>query len=327
MNPLPPSPRDALVELIEQGALPAEQIPAAVQLTHLHPSLTDWRHFIDKLLLWLGSLAIAFALLFFIAYNWTDLGRFAKFALVQAFMVLGIAAYWRWHRDALIGKAALLVTCIGLGVLLALYGQTYQTGADPWQLFFNWALLMLPWALIARFPAIWILWLALINLSGVLYYQTFGGFWGFMLWSDIGLFWLLLAINIPALILWELLSKKLPWLNETWAVRLIAVGCGIPATWLALYDIFDNAETFWPMLAWLLFSTALFFYYRKIKVDVFMLAGGCLSVIVVIVAFVANFLSSGIDEAGIFLLLALLIIGLTSAAAMWLRSVQREQQA
>ena len=327
MNPLPPSPRDALVELIEQGALPAEQIPAAVQLTRLHPSLTDWRHFIDKLLLWLGSVAIAFALLFFIAYNWTDLGRFAKFALVQAFMVLGIAAYWRWHRDALIGKVALLVTCIGLGVLLALYGQTYQTGADPWELFFNWALLMLPWALIARFPAIWILWLALINLSGVLYYRTFDGLWGFMLWSDIGLYWLLLAINMPALIVWELLSKKLPWLNEAWAVRLIAVGCGIPATWLALYDIFDNAETLWPMLAWLVFSAALFFYYRKINVDVFMLAGGCLSVIVVIVAFVANFLSSGIDEAGIFLLLALLIIGLTSAAAMWLRSVQREQQA
>ena len=327
MNPIPPSPRDALVDLIEQGALPAEHIPAAVQLAHLHPSLKDWRHFIDKLLLWLGGLAIVFALLFFIAYNWTDLGRFAKFGLVQVFMVLSLAVYWRWHQDAVIAKVALLITCISLGVLLALYGQIYQTGADPWELFFNWALLMLPWALIARFPAIWILWLALINLSGVLYYQTFGGFWGFMLWSDIGLYWLLMAINIPALIVWELLSKKLPWLNEAWAVRLIAVGCGIPATWLALYNIFDDAEKLWPLLAWLLFSAALFFYYRKIKIDVFMLAGGCLSGIVVIVAFIANFLSGGIDEAGIFLLLALLIIGLSSAAAIWLRKVQREQQA
>ncbi len=327
MNPIPPSPRDALVALIEQGALPVEQIPAAMQLTHLHPSLNDWRHFIDRLLLWLGSLAIAFALLFFIAYNWSDLGRFAKFGLVQAFMVLGIAAYWRWHRDAIIGKVALLVTCIGLGVLLALYGQTYQTGADPWQLFFNWALLMLPWALIARFPAIWILWLALINLSGVLYYRTFDGLWGFMLWSDIGLYWLLMTINIPALIVWELLSKKLLWLNEAWAVRLIAVGCGIPATWLALYNIFEDGVTAWPLLVWLLFSAALFFYYRKIKVDLFMLAGGCLSGIVVIVAFAANFLLRDLDEAGIFLLLALLIIGLSSAAAIWLRKVHREQQA
>ena len=256
-----------------------------------------------------------------------EVSSFAKFGLVQVFMVLSLAVYWRWHQDAVIAKVALLITCISLGVLLALYGQIYQTGADPWELFFNWALLMLPWALIARFPAIWILWLALINLSGVLYYQTFGGFWGFMLWSDIGLFWLLLAINIPALIVWELLSKKLPWLNEAWAVRLIAVGCGIPATWLALYNIFDDAEKLWPLLAWLLFSAALFFYYRKIKIDVFMLAGGCLSGIVVIVAFIANFLSGGIDEAGIFLLLALLIIGLSSAAAIWLRKVQREQQA
>ncbi len=43
------------------------------------------------------------------------------------------------------GKAALLLATLLLGVFLALFGQTYQTGADPWQLFANWALLILPW--------------------------------------------------------------------------------------------------------------------------------------------------------------------------------------
>jgi len=34
-----------------------------------------------------------------------------------------------------------MVSTILVGVLLALVGQTYQTGADTWQLFFYWAIL------------------------------------------------------------------------------------------------------------------------------------------------------------------------------------------
>lgn len=325
MTPIPPSPRNALVDLIEQGAVPTEQIPAALQLTGVHPSRQDWRNFIDTLLLWLGGLAIGCALLFFIAYNWSAMGRFAKFGLVEVFMVAGIGVYWRWQQHPVIGKVALLVTSLGLGVLLALYGQTYQTGADPWELFFNWALLMLPWALIARFAAVWILWLVLINLAAVLYHRTFG-VGGLIFRVDTELFWLLLGINSAALVLWESLRRFLPWLDESWALRVVAVGCGVPATFLALYSIFDNDVSAGLALGWLVFAAALFFYYRRIRLDVFMLAGGCLSGIVVSVAFIAHSLSREFHEAGTFLLLALVIIGLSSAAAIWLRHVSREQQ-
>lgn len=326
MNPIPPSSRPALVELIEQGAVPAEHIPAALTLTGVHPPLNDWRRFIDTLLLWLGGLAMGFALLFFIAYNWADMGRFAKFALVQLFMVASLAVYWRWQAHPVIGKIALLVTCIGLGVLLALFGQTYQTGADPWQLFFHWAVLMLPWVVIARFAALWIVWLALINLAAMLYYQTFGSLWRFILLSEVELFWLLLAINAAALVSGEALRNKFHWLNESWTFRLIAVGCGVPATLLALYSIVGKDIGIGAGLVWIVFFAGLIFFYRNIRPDLFMLAGACLSGIVVTVAFVADFLLRDGDEAGSLLLLALLIIGLSSAAAIWLRNVNRELQ-
>jgi uncharacterized membrane protein len=67
-------------------------------------------------------------------------------------MAARIAAYWQWHQHAMVSKLTRLMTCLGLGVLLALFGQTYQTGVDPWETFFNWALLMLPWTLPARSP-------------------------------------------------------------------------------------------------------------------------------------------------------------------------------
>ena len=63
----------------------------------------------------------------------------------------------------------LLIASIITGSLLALFGQIYQTGADTWQLFFAWAILITPWVVIARFPALWLLWLGLINAFLLLY--------------------------------------------------------------------------------------------------------------------------------------------------------------
>ncbi|MCL1477646.1 MAG: DUF2157 domain-containing protein [Marinobacter sp.] len=84
------------------------------------------------------------------------------------------------------GKVALLSTGLLLGGLLALFGQTYQTGADPWQLFFVWMLLLTPFALIGRFAPLWVLWAVLVNLALTLYFQPTGRFsteaYGQLLW-------------------------------------------------------------------------------------------------------------------------------------------------
>lgn len=322
------SPRGHLIEFIEQGAIPADKVDDALAATGLLPNKKAWQVFIDQLLLWLSGLALSFAMLFFIAYNWEELGRFAKFGMVQVFMLLAIAIYWM-RSELIIGKVALLVASISLGVLLAFYGQTYQTGADPWQLFFNWALLMLPWALIARFSAIWILWLSLVNLTCILYYQTFdnlfGGLFG-SLFSATAVLWSVFLLNTLALGCWELLSTKIYWLDQPWAIRIVAVGAGMPATWLALHAIFSRDASAWSGLVWAIFSAGIFFYYRKIKVDLFMLAGGCLSGIVVIASVVGNALLRSRGEAGDFLILALLIIGLSAGAAIWLGKINKEQQ-
>ena len=51
------------------------------------------------------------------------------------------------------------------GAVLALVGQTYQTGADVWELFAAWAALMLPFAWLSRSTASWVLWLGVANLA------------------------------------------------------------------------------------------------------------------------------------------------------------------
>jgi len=73
-------------------------------------------------------------------------------------------------------------------------------------------------------------------------------------------------------------------------------------------------------MAWL---AALYFVYRRIRPDLFMLAGGCLSGIVGIVTFLAKEMLE-IDTASTFFFLALMVIGLGSGAAFWLKNIHRE---
>lgn len=319
------SPRQLLIELIERGNVPPAKVGDALAMAGVFPNGNAWKLFIDRLLLWVGALALAFAVLFFVAYNWNELGRFAKFGMVEALMALAVTTYWKFGDDTGMGKVSLLVATILLGVLLALYGQTYQTGADPWQLFFTWALLMLPWAIIGRFAAIWILWIALLNLVIVLYYQVSGGASWLAGFGDMETHWLVFLFNTLALALWEALSRRWQWLSEPWATRLLAVAAGVPITGLMLSVVFDNENVgAMPVIAWTVWLAGGFFVYRKLKPDLFMLAGGCLSVIIVLVSLLVRNMN---NSSGGYLFSALLIIGLGAGAAVWLRNVHRELHA
>jgi len=318
------SVRNQLISLIDQDAIPADKIDDALVIAKVTPSGTAWVTFINHLLVWLGGLALAFSVLFFIAYNWQDIGLFAQFAMVEVVIVLAIAAYWKLGGESVAAKVSLLMAIIFVGVLLALYGQTYQTGADPWQLFFSWSLLILPWVLVGRFAAIWIVWILLVNITLVLYQQTFiNPLWLFF-GSDTAMLWSVFLFNTLALGIWELSAKTHEWLSENWAIRLLALGSGVSVTWLVLHSIFEyGGSSIFPGLMWLVWVGTLYFVYRKMRPDLFMLAGGCLTVIVVVVSFFSRHM---LDkwEAGSFLFLSLLVIGLGAGAAVWLRNVHRE---
>lgn len=316
--------RSQVLELIEAGKIPEERIGDALVATGVVPEARAWRRFIDLLLLWLGGMALAVALVFFIAYNWSELGRFAKFAMVEGLIVLAVAGYWRLGADSAAGKVALLGATIGVGVLLALYGQTYQTGADPWQLFFNWALLVLPWTLIARFPPLWIVWIALINVAMVLYHQTFGGLFRTLFSSDRGFLWATFVFNTLVLLVWEYLAANRRWHSERWAIRLVATAGGVSITWLLLRVILvDDGGGFLPLLAWVLWLIGNYLLYRRLRPDLFMVAGCCLSVMTVFVAFTGRHLMEA-NPAGAFFLLAIMVIGMSAASAWWLKHLQRE---
>ncbi len=316
--------RDQLIPLIEEGHIPKEKIDEALSITKVFPSEKDWLVFIGQLLLWLGGIAIAFAVMFFIAYNLDNIGKFVQFGAIEALIIISVFTYWKFYSHPIASKVSLLSASILLGVLLALYGITYQTGADTWQLFFTWAMLITPWVIIGRFPALWIVWLILLNLSIAFYFET--RFTSSQFWFDVTIkqFGSLFLLNTIALVIWESLSNKWKWLDERWAVRLLALGSGTNITWLAIYVIIEGHDML-SLLIWIIWIISFYLVYRNIKRDLFMLSEIALSGIVVVTTLVIKTISDSMDF-GSLLVVAILIVGMGAGAAFWLKKIQKEWQ-
>lgn len=320
------SNRSDILDWSDQGRIPHDRLRDALDLAGVLPGAEDWRRFLDRVLLFMGVAALGAAAIFFFAYNWQDLGRFAKFALIELPLFALLALVWRIGVDRIAGKAALLLAALLVGALLALVGQTYQTGADSFELFAAWAAAILPWTLVARFPSLWLAWLALVNLAVALYFITFGIFWG-MLFAPQKLIWLLFGLNTAALVAWEgLAAIGIEWLRERWSVRILATASGGLITALAFQDIVDwRDSSHWGAPLWCAWIAAAYVAYRYWVKDVYVLAGGVLSVIVIATTFIVKQTHSA--DAGMFLFVGLLVIGMSAAGGFWLKQVATEEDA
>ena len=155
--------RHALLELAERDNLSSDKTARLMALAKLDaepPGATR------SLGIGIGVLAAALGglgVIFWIAANWNDFGRAGRFGLLQA-LVLIMCAGAALRPAARVPLS--IVALLGIGGLFAYFGQTYQTGADPWQLFAWWALLALPLCAGVRHDALWAAW-ALVAMSAI----------------------------------------------------------------------------------------------------------------------------------------------------------------
>ena len=307
---------------VEAGAVPRARAREALEVAQAIPSAAAWRVFLERLLLWTGLVALSAALGFFIAANWQALGRFGKLALVEGALVAALGvALWR-GLDSGWGRALLLVASLAVGTLLALVGQTYQTGADTWELFAAWAIAIAPWTLVARQPALWVLWIAIVDVAAWLYLVT-SVHWINLAFGDKHALWVILAIHVVALGAWEVaLARGVRWLDVRWGPRLLAVGAGVAATMLVADAILDRGRVAPAAAVYVGLLAALYYAYRIRRVDLLVLAAAVLSLIVVVVTTIVRW--ELFEGAGGFLLIGLVIVALAAAGAHWLRGVARE---
>lgn len=332
--------RNKLLEWNASEKITQPDLIKAVALVNAEPSSNDWLAFLKISFLWLGVISMSSGTIFFFAYNWLDMSRFTKFALIESAMLLSTIAYVHIAKTQRLTATMLMGMALLTGGLLALVGQTYQTGADPWQLFAIWSLLIIPWAIISRASSLWILWVALINLSLYLYTDINHGLFGLIL-SDNNTAWMFSLLNSVLLISFEL-GKRYQGVNrlglgvkpalsseedsdvqgDRYTIQLVTLVAGIATTFLATLSIFERRTGSDGFIFYALWIAAIFYIYRfKIK-DLLILSAASLSGIVVIVSVLINAIGNSLDEGG-FLLISFAIIGLSTLAGVWLKKLAK----
>jgi uncharacterized membrane protein len=322
-----PATAENLRRLALNGVLGAEALEQALKIIHHRPNRTAWERFLDWLLLVLGAGFTVSGIFFFFAFNWADMHRFFKLGLLEFVLLVAVGlAFWR-GLDRFSGKIALGAAGLIVGALLAVYGQIYQTGADSYELFLGWALLITGWVLISRFTPLWFVWVLLFNLGLVFFWiQIVGDI-------DSKLYLSVFLLNGSAILLWEIFhARGTDWLKSRWAPRLLSlpgfVALATPTITLIISSGWSRNQDPWlGLMAFLFIGTSgvvLYIYSQKI-LDLFMLTICAFSLMVAFNTWVAI----ALEDLDIYLFFCLsgLFIGQAALVVTWLRRVSRSWEA
>ena len=267
------------------------------------PDRPAWRAFLESVFLALGVLLTASGVVFFFAYNWSGLGRFAKFGLVELALGAAFAAALRLGLERESGRWALTLAGLLIGPLLAVYGQVYQLHADSWRLFAGWAGLLLPWTLAAAHAPLWLAWWAISNV-------------GLNLGLD-GDHLTLGALNLVAWVVVQLLNRP----SGRWTLYACALATMVNWTVAACSQLSDNQFDAGVFLCLTAAAVTLGFY-RGARRNGFFLAVGCASLISCVTTLAGTNLLKFESVIGFMLTAALLIVQV-STATWWLRGQVR----
>jgi len=278
----------------------------------------------------LAALLLGAGLIFWIAANWQEQTRFFRLALIESALVVCVLAALLWPRAR---TAALLAASLALGGLLAFVGQTYQTGADAWQLFASWAALSLLWTLAQRSDLLWTLWVLVAGLA-LLFWQGVD----MSMWLERGqpannavsmLAWALLAL-VPCAIA-SLRWTRLPRGLGRWSWRTSAALALFIWTVFGLRALLFDGWIFWLSVALILALGWL--TWRSCWRDLVCLGMAALALNVQIGFGLAKLLLGnhfGVDSLTMLTLLTLLMLGGTATGLMhvqrqWARDAQAPQ--
>lgn len=148
--------------LIDAGIIGENQREAV--LAHFRRGIS-WRPWMARWSAAIGAVFLLAGIIFFFAWNWKELSPFVRFTVLEAAVVLSVGAAIISGIGRPLGQWLLLAGSVFTGVLLAVFGQVYQTGADSFEVFAYWAAFILVWAVVAKFAPLWVLWLVVFEVA------------------------------------------------------------------------------------------------------------------------------------------------------------------
>lgn len=222
----------------------------------------------------LSAVLVGLGIVFWVAANWDALPRSLRFILLEAIVLATLVGAWRFP----VARVPLsLLGFIACGGLFAYFGQTYQTGADPWQLFALWAALTLPLCLGVRHDVLWVSWVIVALTAAQLFFQVrTNGWW----WSSEISLQSSLGSWVPALVL-ALLFRFAPraWVGVgegtgtgPWPVRLSMIYAIIGLVAMSVRSLFYIAGNGFYPISLLIVAALAFAFSRRGMFDIFVLS-------------------------------------------------------
>lgn len=160
--------RPALAQLADQYALSQADTDRLQALAKLDQEPGGIARSVPFGIAILGATLVGLGLIFWIAANWGVLSVTGHFTLLQGVVVVMLVGAMLAPRARV---PLSILACLSIGALFAYFGQTYQTGADTWQLFAVWAALTLPMCFGVRHDALWLAWTLIAMTAIVLWMQ------------------------------------------------------------------------------------------------------------------------------------------------------------
>lgn len=206
----------------------------------LYANKKEWNRFLSIFLLAVGIGFTVSGIIFFFAYNWNELPKFAKLGIVEVLLVSSVllTVFTRWSR--LVKQILLTGATFLIGTLFAVFGQIYQTGADAYDLFLGWTLFTILWAVAARFAPLWLTFIGLLCTTIWLYNIQIAsrGSWEMILLANAVTWICALATVVTE---WMSIKGSLNKQNR-WFVSLLSLATIVHANYLMMLAISDTSS-------------------------------------------------------------------------------------
>lgn len=152
---LPPLTKPNLNALCDAGVITPAAWLKALDFCGFRPDGKTWLTYWRQVFLLGGALSLLAGLICFVAWNWGAMQPLTRMALIGGLVAAAGLGAVLLGPGTRLGQILLLACGISIGPMLAVFGQTYQTGAELWELFRVWAALLVLLALAGKQTGLW----------------------------------------------------------------------------------------------------------------------------------------------------------------------------
>jgi len=234
--------REDLYLLIRHSDIGEEEVEKVLR-ENSYPDKKAWETFVKLMLITLGVGFSVSGIIFFFAYNWASLHKFVKIGLTEAVLISTVSCVF-FIKNSIVKNILLTFASVLVGVLYAVFGQIYQTGANAYDFFLAWTVFITLWVAISNFAPLWLFYLVLLNITLILYIQQVA-----QDLSEVSILSLLFAMNAIALFFFTGLAKyRLEISVPKWFLQIVALAAITYATLGFCMGLYGRYTIVFPLL-------------------------------------------------------------------------------